>query len=226
MELISRRFLNELINTQFGNKNELNKDKIEKLYGLKPYKRDGKILLYKVKDVNSIGIDFNQSDITDGFYPIPKFEEKFWINKKGNVLNVNENRVVKSDIGVDLYEHIILRFYGKKFRKRVHSLMGVVFLGSPQVVNHKDGNKSNNQLYNLEKSTHSKNIKHAYDHGYYTSRGGKGTPVFVKRKSDGKEYSFPSMRKAEDFTGVDRHRIKRIINKENVNNTNWEFKFE
>lgn len=226
MKLISRKLLNELIRNQFGNNQELSKEQINIKYGVKPYKREGKTWLYNVSDVNKIGIKFKQSDITKGFYPIPYFEEKFWINKDGKVLNVNNNTIVKSYIGNDMYEHITLVFYGKKYRKRVHNLMGKVFLGNPQVVNHKDNVKSNNKLYNLEPSTHSRNIKHAYDNEAYTTRSNNGTGVIATNKDTKKVYEFSSMRKAERHTGVDRHRIKRIINKENVNNTNWEFEFK
>lgn len=133
---------------------------------------------------------------------------------------------VKTHIGTDLYEHVTLNFYGKKYRKRIHSIMGVVFLGNPKLINHKDGIKNHNNLNNLERTTHSKNIKHAYDNNYYTSRGSKGTSVIVINKKDKVEYVFSSMRKAESFTGVDRHRIKNIILGKNVNNTNWDFKFK
>ena len=104
--------------------------------------------------------------------------------------------------------------------------MGKVFLGNPPVVNHIDGNKSRNVLSNLEKSTNSHNVKHAYDNNYYSTRGGKGTPVIVISKESKIEYEFPSLRKAENFTGITRHRIVRIIEKTNVNNTNWDFKFK
>lgn len=161
-----------------------------------------------------------------GFYPIPKFEEKFWISKEGKILNINNMCLVKTHIGTDLYEHVSLKYYGKTYRKRVHSIMGKVFLGNPKVVNHKDGIKNHNNLKNLERSTHSQNIKHAYNKNYYTTRGSTGTAVLVRSNEDGVEYLFSSMRKAESFTGVDRHRIKNIILGKNVNNTNWDFKFK
>lgn len=52
----------------------------------------------------------------------------------------------------------------------MHCLMVKVFLGcdvtSTVVVNHKDGNKSNNCIENLEVITQSENIKHSYENGF------------------------------------------------------------
>ena len=51
---------------------------------------------------------------------------------------------------------------------RMHSLVARAFLpnweNKPHV-NHKDGNRSNNRLYNLEWCTRSENMQHAYDTG-------------------------------------------------------------
>lgn len=57
---------------------------------------------------------------------------------------------------------------GKSKCKRVHRLMMEAFVGNDlenPIVNHKDGNKRNNTLSNLEWSTYAKNNKHARDTG-------------------------------------------------------------
>lgn len=225
MEFISRSFLNKLINTQFDNNQILNKDQIFRKYKVKPYKKEGKTWLYLLSDIQKIGIKYDKAYLKD-FRPIPQFEDKYWINKQGQIINVYDESLVGSYIGVDLYEHTILRYYGKQYRKRVHSLMGKVYLGNPQVVNHIDGNKSNNNLSNLERATHKSNIQHAYDNNMYTSRGGTGTSLLVKNKQTNEEIKFPSLRQAEKFTGVDRHRIKNLAQHKITNNTNWEFILE
>lgn len=160
MRLITRAYLNSLISKQTNVIQERNKDVIEREYGIKPYKREGKSWLYKTSEVLEAGILFQ--DNLEGFYPIPGFEDKFWISKSALVLNINNMRPVKTCVGSDGYEHITLMFYGKKYRKRVHALMGKVFLGNPQVVNHKDLDKLNNNLSNLERSTHADNVQRAY----------------------------------------------------------------
>lgn len=50
----------------------------------------------------------------------------------------------------------------------IHRLVALSFIPNPQnkkCVNHKDGNKENNKVTNLEWVTHSENMKHAFDKG-------------------------------------------------------------
>lgn len=57
---------------------------------------------------------------------------------------------------------------GKQKIYSVHRLIAQAFIENPEskpAVNHKDGNKSNNELDNLEWVTHSENTKHAHANG-------------------------------------------------------------
>lgn len=58
----------------------------------------------------------------------------------------------------------------------VHRLLANYFLGGippKMVVNHIDGNKLNNKLYNLEIITHQLNTQHAYDNGLAKGKSGE-----------------------------------------------------
>ena len=60
--------------------------------------------------------------------------------------------------------------------KYAHRLVAETWIGKippKMTVNHKDGNKNNNHVDNLEIVTYSENSKHAYDNGYFTP------PVFI-----------------------------------------------
>lgn len=226
MRLLTRSYVSEMIQNQFKVTNkQINIDFIKRRYGIVPYKKEGKTALYRLEDLTSIGLDFQ--DFLKGFYPIPHYEEKYWINKNSDIININNGKIVHPYKGSDDYGHVVLVYRGKKHRKRVHSLMGKVFLGNPPVVNHLDSNKFNNKLSNLERSTHSLNIKHAYDNNKFTTRGGEGTSVIAINKVTDEQIIFKSLRQAEKATGIDRHRIKRFLsNKQVTNNTNWDFKFK
>lgn len=71
-----------------------------------------------------------------------------------------------------------LRFgYGHRPRKRmlVHRAVALAYIPRPEwatELNHKDGNKANNSVANLEWSTRSKNLQHAFDSGLINPRRG------------------------------------------------------
>lgn len=55
---------------------------------------------------------------------------------------------------------------GKSNTKRVHRLVAIAFLGESNLqIDHKDGNKQNNKLDNLEYVTPKENTKRAWENG-------------------------------------------------------------
>lgn len=155
------------------------------------------------------------------FKDIPNFGNRYSINKDGQILNKETGSLVSTYIGIDNYEHCVLFAKGKRYRKRVHRIMGSVFLGNPQVVAHKNNNKSDNRLQNLERSTHKQNIKKAYLTGCYQNTHKVKLTAINK---DGTVLICQSMRDAERRTGVDRHRIKTFLQETRNNHTDWTFK--
>lgn len=68
------------------------------------------------------------------------------------------------------YRTICLCKHGKTKHKRVHRVVAEAFIPNPQnlpCVNHKDGNKKNNDVENLEWCTYSYNTKHAMKNGLF-----------------------------------------------------------
>ena len=77
-------------------------------------------------------------------------------------------RPMKGHIDHCGYREVLLSENGKTNNARVHRLMAETFIPNPynlRDVNHKDGNKLNNDISNLEWVSHSGNVKHAYDNG-------------------------------------------------------------
>lgn len=63
--------------------------------------------------------------------------------------------------------------------KNIHRLVAETFIPNPEnkrTVNHKDGNKRNNHISNLEWNTLSENVKHAYDNGLKKRPDNAGSP--------------------------------------------------
>ena len=71
---------------------------------------------------------------------------------------------------------------GNRRRERVHILVADAYIPNPEnksQVNHKDGNKSNNRVDNLERVTPKENAQHASKNGLL--RHGKKRPVIAKK---------------------------------------------
>lgn len=104
----------------------------------------------------------------DGFpdYQVSQFGEV-------RSLKFDKIRILKQRyLGVNrAYRGVSLWKDGKEYRYYVHRLVLETFGGKPWdtslEVNHKDGNKSNNHLRNLEWCTSSENKQHGVDNGLY-----------------------------------------------------------
>ncbi len=89
------------------------------------------------------------------------------VSNTGKVRNAKTGRVLKPVTSAG-YPMCNLYKNRKAFTKKIHRLVMETFLpveDKTLVVNHKDGNKTNNTLSNLEWVTSKTNTKHAFDSG-------------------------------------------------------------
>jgi hypothetical protein len=99
------------------------------------------------------------------FVPIKNFENLYAINENGEVMILKTKKIKKAHIGTWKYYTICLYKDKKSYKFLLHRLIAETFLqnkDNKEQVNHKDGNKLNNYLNNLEWTSRSENLLHAY----------------------------------------------------------------
>lgn len=97
-----------------------------------------------------------------------KQNNNYEVSNLGNVRNAKTKRVLKPSISNKGYYLVALSNNGKSHTYTVHKLVIEHFnrcAFSNEVVNHKDHNKLNNCIENLEWCTQKENIKDAYSSG-------------------------------------------------------------
>ena len=91
----------------------------------------------------------------------------YTINKDGVVKNAITGRIKKPSLANGYY-HTVFSYNGLIFRPLIHRLIAQAFIPNPlnlPYVNHKDGNKLNNSIDNLEWVTAKENDQHASING-------------------------------------------------------------
>ena len=99
------------------------------------------------------------------FKEITGFNGRYLISKEAVVFDVKLNRIIKphfSGVTRRNYHQVTLYLDGKKFTKRIHSLMAITYLNHKYgdrkvVVDHIDNNPLNNNLNNLQVISMKKN---------------------------------------------------------------------
>lgn len=89
------------------------------------------------------------------------YEGIYQISSIGRVKNAY-GHILKPETSRNGYKRVT--FYDRK-KFQVHRLVAIAFIPNPEdkdVVNHKNGDKLDNSVENLEWSTWSENLKHAY----------------------------------------------------------------
>lgn len=93
------------------------------------------------------------------------YEGRYKISPTGDVYSVVSGKFMKPHINRDGYPTIPLCKHGKCKSFSVHRLVAEAYLDKvdgKNYVNHKNGNRSDNRVENLEWCTPSENIKHSY----------------------------------------------------------------
>ena len=121
------------------------------------------------------------------------FAEKYSINADGTqVINNKRQRALKIQCN-NGYQMVNIELNnGKRKWQYIHRIIAQMFIPNPDhkpEVNHKDGNKANNTISNLEWSTKSENHLHAHRTGlkkYYDRTGANHSEATKKKQSAAK----------------------------------------
>ena len=146
---------------------------------------------------------------------IPGYEGFYQVSDLGNIRSIRFNKIrnMKSWDSHG-YRAVELCMNNNRYTVGIHRLVALTFIPNPEnkpEVNHKDRNKSNNNVENLEWVTQSENVAHAYRHGVEPRPTHQDQP-FQKEILDiieNKKYF--SIREASRQTGHKRDTIRRSL---------------
>lgn len=145
---------------------------------------------------------------------IKDYEEKYQVSNLGNVRSIRfiNNKVNKEKLKIlnQNYSKRNKRYYvdlyknNKRKHLAVHRLVAEAFIPNPNnypIVNHIDGNSTNNRVENLEWCTYQYNSKHAYNTGLcenFKKMNNKNKKAIIR--NDG--VIFGSAHEASRITGI------------------------
>lgn len=95
-----------------------------------------------------------------------KSKERYYIRRGVKV--VVRERILTNHLGKRGYPEVKIRLNGKSRNKTIHRLIAIAFIDNPNGyphINHKDGDKTNFAIENLEWCTHLQNMRHAFASG-------------------------------------------------------------
>lgn len=130
-----------------------------------------------------------------------KYFSTYEVSDLGRIRNRRTGRILKTYVNSHGYEQVQLHHNSRYYTKKVHRLIADSFYNaysSDLDINHKDGNKLNNHLDNLEYCTRSENIKHAFANGLNRSYNKKKVLIVELNKV------FDSITECSEYLGVDR----------------------
>ncbi len=139
---------------------------------------------------------------------IPFAKGEYLVSNIGRVKTAKTGRVLRPAIDARGYERVCLFKVHRDRRYKVHRLVAITFIPNPdgkEQVNHKDGNKRNNSVDNLEWMTNSENMQHSIEHGLHDGlqrfRDSRKKRVIATHIDSGESIVFDSILAAKNAIG-------------------------
>lgn len=132
----------------------------------------------------------------------------YYVTTTGEIINL-KGKILKSRKINSGYLLIHLNHLGIRKAFLVHRLVAFHFIYNPlnkKYVNHKDGNKLNNNVDNLEWVTNSENMKHAFDNGFMENskiKAAERMKILGHKFGNGERMIFYTMKKIKPVFQLD-----------------------
>lgn len=125
-----------------------------------------------------------------------------------------KGRVLKQQLKPNGYLRVGISINGKRVDKYVHRLVAQTFIKNTDnlpEINHKDGDRTNNNVSNLEWCSHSYNIQYRDKCGHTAKNNAPKSPVFAVNLTTLEVSRYPSQHEAGRALGVNQSSIFRVI---------------
>ena len=140
----------------------------------------------------------------------------FNITEEGRIFRIKDNKEFYGTKDKDGYTRFSTRINGKKCCFQVHRLVAIKFIPNPNnkpQVNHKNGDKTDNRVENLEWCTPEENVNHAWKNKLATNNHVKKKIKQIDAKTNEIINIYSSITEASIATGVSNSSIGQVCSK-------------
>lgn len=158
--------------------------------------------------------------------PVEGADDRYEVSNTGKIRSLNyknsgETRELKPAPDPKGYLKTMILMGGKYKTVKIHRIVAKAFIPNPEgkpQVNHKDGNKENNCVDNLEWATNIANAHHAIKNGLFKNSY-KATEAANKKRErpitaideSGREFEFSSINEASRQLNVGRRHVQSVL---------------
>lgn len=142
-----------------------------------------------------------------------KFFNYYDVTPDGRVFSFRSGKELLGCVDSDGYKKVSPRINGVKYQLKIHRLVAIKYLPNPNnlpQVNHKDGNKFNNHVENLEWCNAKHNINHAHQTGLSTNEHLKKAVKQIDPVTGDVIATYSSYREASQTTGISETNISAV----------------
>ena len=146
------------------------------------------------------------------------------VSNYGRIKNIKSGKILTPTKNQHGYMRYVFCQNGIKKGLVIHRLVAYYFIDNPEnkpYVNHKDGNKTNNHVENLEWCTAQENQIHARSIGLIN----QGKPILATNLTNGETFPFKSVSEAGALLGINKGTISKVLHGKRKSVHGYTFQF-